>query len=103
MSLTILYTRIYNIYMQKINTELNNIVLSVSMNMKEYIFQQYSFTRHCYGVVSYKASQALRPFFIYCASQSELRTILILPQELSGKYQQTPSSEAGRVMAWNVS
>jgi hypothetical protein len=43
---------------------------------------------YSYGVVLHKASHALRPFMIYCASMSEFESFVIHPPDVFGIYQQ---------------
>jgi hypothetical protein len=59
------------------------------------------FTGYCYGVVSYKASHAMRPFLICCAFPIWVLIFLTHPPELSGSNHQKPSSKAGINLATN--
>jgi hypothetical protein len=55
-----------------------------------------------YGVVSYKASHAVRPFSNLLCDPIWVLSFLIHAPELCCKYQQTPSSESGRNLGRNA-
>jgi hypothetical protein len=85
----IVFDYIFGALQQWILNEPDSSSYPEAIQSKPY-FTRYSnqlVTGYCYGVVSYKAFHALRPFSDILCSPSEFLSLLIYSQELSGKYQ----------------